>query len=261
MNYKNWLVAIEDHTITVTLNRNDTMNNLTIDTLRELQDIAVYLDGRDDIWVVILQGDGDHFSSGMDLAVFTEGLETAQEEIDRIIKDQQECLDTFESLRKVTIAKIHGFCIGGGLMLSLCCDFRIASKRTIFSLPEARLGLPILWGTKRVVDTLGVPKAKEMIMLAKRYRAEEALRMGLIHQVVNPDNLNPYVDEFAKKFYRLPPKTLGAVKSIINQSVGTSLEQSQAFEIEQLNQILGSDDIREAVESYTAQRKPDFQGT
>jgi enoyl-CoA hydratase/carnithine racemase len=162
--YRNWLLTEEAHIATLTLNRPDAVNSLTVETLFELRDITAYLRRQRDVWVVIVQGQGKHFSTGMDLNVIKGGLDQSEQANREHLLSLQQCLDEFEALEKPTIAKLRGFCIGGGLILALCCDFRIASQRTIFSLLEVRLGLPIIMGTQRLARVAGVAAAKEMIL-------------------------------------------------------------------------------------------------
>lgn len=258
--YKNWTYAQDGHIAWLTLNRPESQNNLTTDTLLELRDISERLSSQGKVWSVILQAAGDHFSTGMDTQIFRQSLEWTEQSITEMIAAQQECLNTFEALPKPTIARIHGFCIGGGLMLALCCDFRVASRRTIFSLPEIKLGIPILWGTHRVVRLLGESRAKELVFLGKRLRAVEALAYGLIHKVVNPEDLDEAVESLAERFAHLPPRTVGIAKRIIRMSHDLNGEESQTFEREALTDLKDSADLEEAIESYVQKRKPRFTG-
>jgi len=258
--YNNWLLTVHEHLAKLTLNRPADMNNLDVETLHELREIANYLSSQSDIWVIVIEGAGSHFSSGVDLDIFQERIDRPKEELLDFIRDQQICLDTFAALEKVTIAKIHGFCLGGGLILAACCDFRIASTRTIFSLPEVKLGIPILWGTQRVVRIVGVQQAKEMIMLGKRYRAEEGLKIGLVNQIVPPQDLDNAVASLVARFTHLPPRTVGVDKRIIDQGFNLSLEQGEVFELESFEDIIDSPDIKVAIDSYTRKREPHFTG-
>ncbi len=258
--YQNWLLTEQERVATLTLNRPDAMNNLSLETLDELRDISAYLRARRDIWAVVLQGQGQHFCTGMDVGVFKASIDRPEQINREFLLRQQHCLDEFEALEKPTIAKLRGFCIGGGLLLALCCDFRIASQRTVFSLPEVKLGLPILWGTQRLTRVAGVAAAKEMILLGERFRAGVAQARGLLHQVVPPDELDAAVAALAKKFQSLPPRTVGLAKRIIDQGHSLSLRESQELEIEALLELKTSPDLREAIESYVEKRQPRFTG-
>ena len=258
--YQHWLLTEEAHIATLTLNRPDAMNSLTAETLYELRDITAYLRTRKDVWAVIVQGQGDHFSIGMDVSVIKGRIDQPEKANREYLLSLQQCLNEFEALEKPTIAKLHGFCIGGALILALCCDFRIASQRTIFSLPEVRLGIPVLWGTQRLTRVAGVAATKEMILLGKRFNARAAQAYGLLHKVVPPDELDTTVAALADKFQRLPPRTVGIAKRIINLSYNLSMRDSQNLEIDALAELLDSPDLREAVESFSEKRRPRFIG-
>jgi len=258
--YKNWLLTEEVHVATLTLNRPDELNNLTAETLFELRDITAYLCSRKSIWVVIVQGQGQHFSTGIDLNVIKGGLGQPEQANREHLLSLQQCLDEFEALEKPTIAKLRGFCIGGGVILALCCDFRIASQRTIFSLPEIKLGLPIIMGTHRLARVVGAAAAKEMILLGRRFNASAAQVYGLLHQVVPPDELDAAVVALADKFTRLPPRTVGIAKRIINLGHNLSMRDSQNLELDALAELLNSRDVREAIKSYSEKRPPRFTG-
>lgn len=258
--YQHWLLSEEAHTATLTLNRPEVMNSLAVETLYELRDITAHLSARRDVWVVIVQGQGKHFSAGMDVRVIQERLGQLEGTNRESLLSLQRCLDDFEALEKPTIAKLQGFCIGGGLILALCCDFRIASQRTIFSLPEVRLGLGVIMGTQRVTRVAGVGATKEMVLLGKRFNAQDAQAYGLVNRVVSPEELNAAVAELAEKFQRLPPRTVGIAKRIINEGHNLSMRESQELEIDAQAEILDSPDLREAVESYLEKRQPRFTG-
>jgi enoyl-CoA hydratase/carnithine racemase len=258
--YQHWLLTEEARMATLTLNRPEATNNLTAETLYELRDITAYLRTRKNVWVVIVQGQGDYFSIGMDVNVIKGRIDQSEQANREYLLSLQQCLDDFEALEKPTIAKLHGFCFGGGLILALCCDLRIASQRTIFSLPEVKLGIPVLWGTQRLTRVVGVAVAKEMILLGGRFKARAAQAYGLLHKVVPPDELDKTVAALAAKFQRLPPHTVGIAKRIINSGYHLSMRDSQNLEVDAQVELLDSPDLREAIESYSEKRRPRFTG-
>jgi enoyl-CoA hydratase/carnithine racemase len=258
--YQHWLLTEEEHVATLTLNRPDAMNSLTSQTLYELRDITAYLRTRKDLWVVTLQGQGDHFSIGIDVDLIKGRIDGSEGANREFLLGCQVCLDDFEALEKPTIAKLRGFCIGGGLILALCCDFRIASQRTVFSLPEVQLGIPVLMGTQRLTRVAGIAATKEMILLGGRFKASAAQAYGLLHRVVPPDELDAAVAALVDKFQRLPPRTVGLAKRIINSGYNLSLRDSQNLEIDALAELMDSPDLREAIESYSDKRQPRFTG-
>jgi enoyl-CoA hydratase/carnithine racemase len=258
--YQDWKLVEDGHIASLMLDRPERRNSIGESTLSELRDITAYLQTRKDLWVVILQGQGRDFSSGMDLTVVAERLDEPAEDARHFLKDQQACLDAFAALEKPTIARLHGFCIGGGLLLALCCDYRIASKRTIFDIPEVERGIPVLWGTKRLSRMVGEGVAKEFVLLSRRFKADQALRYGLIHEVVAPEDLDRAVLSVAHKFLRLPPRTVGVAKRIINQSYEVSMRECQELELDAIAELWSSPDLREALQSLLEQRPPQYKG-
>jgi enoyl-CoA hydratase/carnithine racemase len=258
--HQNWLLTEEDCITTLTLNRAHASNSLTTETLYELRDISAYLSTRKQVWVVILQSQGKHFSTGIDLDLIQDRLDQSEAAIYEFLLGLQVCLDAFEALEKPTIAKLRGFCIGGGLLLALCCDFRIASQRTLFSMPEVKLGLGVTMGTQRLSRVAGVAATKEIILLGDRFSASTALDYGLVHQVVPPDQLDARVAALADKFGRLPPRTVGIAKRIIDTGYDLSLRDSQNLEIDAQLEIIDSPDLREAIASFLEKRQPRFTG-
>ncbi len=258
--YQHWLLTEEGRVGTLTLNRPDAMNSLTAKTLYELRDITAHLRTRKDVWVVILQGKGKHFSAGMDVNLIESRMDESEQANREFLLDLQRCLDEFEALEKPTIAKLHGFCIGGGLILALCCDFRIASRRTVFSLPEVRLGLPVIMGTQRVTRVAGLAATKEMILLGRRFNVRTAQAYGLLHSVVPPDELDAAVAALAEEFLTLPPRTVGIAKRIIDRGYNLSLRDSQNLELDAQAELSGNADSREALKSYLEKRQPKFTG-
>jgi enoyl-CoA hydratase/carnithine racemase len=258
--YQHWLLTEQAHTATLTLNRPEAQNNLTPETLYELRDVTAYLSTRKRIRAVIVQGEGKSFSIGLDVNLIRDRFDQPEQANRDFLLGLQLCLDEFEALEKPTIAKLHGFCLGGGLILALCCDFRVASQRTVFGLPEVRLGIAVIMGTQRVTRVAGVAATKEMILLGRRFNASAARAYGLVHQVVPPDDLEAAVAALADKFLVLPPRTVGIAKRIIDAGYNMSMRDSQELEIDAQVEVLDGPDAREAMESFLEQRRPRFVG-
>jgi enoyl-CoA hydratase len=258
--YENWIITEESHVATLSLDRSDVGNTLDTETLIELGEISKSLQSRADIWSVVIKSEGNNFSTGFDPGLIRDGLETSEASIRAMIASHHTSLDALENLEKPTIAAIRGFCIGGGLILALCCDFRIATRRTVFSLPEVRLGLPILWGTHRIVREVGVAKAKQLIMLGGRFKAKEAEDMGLVHDVVEDGELHSAVDVLLSNLQKSPPRTLGLAKRLINSTTDPAHSKTEALEIDAIAELRGSHDLTEAIDSYFEQRIPRFTG-
>ena len=163
--YNHWILEIKDHLAYLTLNRPDKKNRIDKTTLSELGDINQILSNAPNVWAVILQASGDCFSAGVDVSLIgsmvNQGADTYRENL----RNAQLCLDAFEALEKPTIAALHGHVIGGGMILALCCDFRIAAENVVFELPEVKRSIGVIMGTQRITRTIGIALTKEMVML------------------------------------------------------------------------------------------------
>jgi enoyl-CoA hydratase/carnithine racemase len=258
--YQHWQVTTEGHITILTLNRPESNNSILPETLAELHAVTAVLRADKNAWAVLLRGQGEHFCTGMDPSVLQSMPGHPENLFRERLLEMQLAMDEFEALEKPTIAKIHGFCLGAGLVLALCCDFRIASEKTIFALPEIKLGMAVLMGTQRITRAIGIAKTKELVLLGKRINSQTAHAYGLIHDVVPADKLDTAVIALTEKFRKLPPCATGIAKRIINQSYEFSLRESQNLEIDSQAELLDNPDFREAVESYLEKRSPQFTG-
>jgi len=258
--YKNWIVEEECHVARLSLNRGEAGDTLDTDTIDELGQISEMLRSRADIWSVVLKSNGKHFSTGFDPTVIRSKLEDSEDSIREMIASHHRSIGLFENIDKPTIAAIRGFCIGGGILLAICCDFRIASERTVFSLPEIRLGIPILWGTHRIVRVLGEANAKQLIMLGDRFNAKRAGELGLVHKVVKDGKLSSAVDDLLSKLHKSPPRTQAIAKRIINLSFNSATDGTEGLELNAVAELRRSPDVTEAISSYFEGRSPRYSG-
>jgi enoyl-CoA hydratase/carnithine racemase len=258
--YEHWQLEVKEHIATLTLNRPKDSNSLLPQTLHELADLTETLATNKDVWVVVIQGKGVNFSIGVDVDVIRQMPELDSDSFRHELGMMQQKMDAFESLQVPTIAKLNGFCLGGGLILALCCDFRIASERTIFGFPEVKRGIPVLMGSHRLTRVIGPAAAKEMILLAELIKADHALSLGLVHNVVPQDDLNNSVATLAEKFLKLPPRTVRAAKRIFQEGYSLPLQESQKLEIDTQVDLMDSSDMREALQSFFEKRPPQYTG-
>ena len=258
-NYQHWVLEIQSNIAYLTLNRPQVKNRLDVTTFEELNQITQYLSTNNEVWVVILQANGDTFSAGVDVSLIGSLIGQDENTFKSNLKSLQEVLDAFEALEKPTIAVLHGHVIGGGMILALCCDFRIAADNAVFGLPEVKRSIGVIMGTQRITSVIGIAHTKELVMLGGETGVERALQMGLINQLVSLDELKAKTDEFAKQFLELPPLAVGLCKKIINE--GQFLARSgQDLEIEAQTALLNTYDFKEAIASFFEKRKPVYKG-
>jgi len=200
----------------ITLNRPEKLNPLSLQTLRELAEAASWLDGRPEVRVVTVSGRGRAFSAGADLAGFAAGEPGAPPP--REAADAGRVMaEAIESMRAVTIASIHGHCVGGGVVLAAACDLRLAAAGTRFSIPEVDLGIPLAWGgIPRLVREIGPAMTKELVLSCRPFTAQEGRELGLINRVLPEDQLEQAVRELAGELARKSALTLSATKLAVN---------------------------------------------
>lgn len=259
MEYQHWILEIKEHIAFLTFNRPEKKNRMDDVTLRELGPITQILNEDTNVWAVLLQANGDCFSAGVDVRLIGSMIGQESQAYRENLKTLQSFLDAFEALEKPTIAALHGPVIGGGMILALCCDFRIAAQNVAFELPEVKRSIGVIMGTQRITRTIGIAATKEMIMLGTKVHAERALQLGLVNKVVALDQLQEQALAFTKQFLALPPLAVGLCKKIINE--GLFLERAgQDMEIEAQGALLKTQDFKEAIASFMEKRKPIYKG-
>ncbi len=214
----------------LTLNRPDKLNPLSLETLGELIAAAHWLDQQSEIKVVVVSGAGRGFSAGADLGSFERLAEgTRRDAADR----GRQMADAIEGMQAVTIASIHGWCVGGGLVLAAACDLRLAAGDARFSIPEVDLGIPLAWGgIPRLVREIGPALTKELVLTCRPFDANEARDAGFLNSVVASEDLDRSVTELAESLAAKAAPVLSATKRHVNavtaQMVGTMRSWSDA---------------------------------
>jgi enoyl-CoA hydratase/carnithine racemase len=203
----------------ITLNRPNKLNPLSTTTLTELVDAARFLDSRREVKVVVLSGRGRAFCAGADLASFAaEESVTPSASASRDAADAGRLMaEAIESMRAVTIARLHGHCVGGGLVLAAACDLRVAADDTNFSIPEVDLGIPLAWGgIPRLVREIGPAMTKELVMTCRPFTATEAHAAGFLNRVVPAAELDASVEALVSQLESKSQLTLSATKQHVN---------------------------------------------
>jgi enoyl-CoA hydratase len=219
--------------------------------------------GKDDeVRVVVLTGAGGKaFISGADISKF-EDERSNEEAIARYNATVERANAAVYDYPKPTIAMIRGYCIGGGLGLSMCCDLRICSDNSRFAVPAAKLGLGYGYpGLKKLVDVVGPSFAKEIFYTARQFDAEEARMMGLVNRVVPPEELESYVKKYADMIGENAPLTIATTKFVISQVVKEDSKRDLAKAAEMVKRCFESKDYVEGRRAFMEKRKPAFTGT
>jgi enoyl-CoA hydratase/carnithine racemase len=215
-------VAAEGARGELVLDRPDKLNPLSPQTLREIARAARWFDEEQpDVRTVVVSGRGRAFSAGADLSSFGEGGVThADADAGRLMTE------AVEGMSAITIAKLHGWCVGGGLVLATACDLRVAADDARFSIPEVDLGLPLTWGAiPRLVREIGPAATKDLVITCRPFDAGEGLRLGFLARVVPVAELDATVDELAAAIAAKSRVAVQATKRHVN-AVAAGMSQS-----------------------------------
>ena len=199
-----------------------------------------------DVRVTIVRGAGDRgFCAGADLTEF--GTAPSQV-VARQVRWERDVWGLFASIDKPFVAALHGYVIGSGVEIACLCDIRIASEDATFSMPEVALGMvPAAGGTQTLPRVLGVGRALEMLLTSRRIAAHDALRLGLVHNVVSRDRLLEESERVALNLASRTPEVLAAAKTAIHEGMDLSLERGLELEERLALQALSAADPRDTL--------------
>jgi len=255
-------MEVSEHLATLTLDRPEVMNALSFQTLVELRAHVAEIARRPDVRVVLVTARGDKaFCAGADLKERVGFSEQQTRAYVALIGD------TFSDLALMpqpSLAVLQGSAFGGGLELALACDLRVAAEGILLGLTETSLAIiPGAGGTQRLPAVVGVARAKELILSARRLDAAEALQMGLLNRVVPRADLTQAALDLARTIAANGPLAVRAAKQALDVSQGGGdLEQRLLVERQlYLERVLPSSDRLEALAAFREKRKPSFRGT
>jgi enoyl-CoA hydratase len=248
---------VKDHIALVTIRRKDKLNALNVAVKKELSGLFTELKADDNIFIVIITGEGEKaFVAGTDIAELT-GLD---EHTGRDFSGGgQELFNLIENLGKPVIAAVNGFALGGGCELALACTIRVCSENAKFGQPEVNLGIiPGYGGTQRLPRLVGKGIAHEMILTGRHIDAQEAYRIGLVNRVVPQNQL---IEECRKIAAEIVSKGQIAVRfalKAVNMTSETNLTEGLDLEATLFGRVAATDDGKEGVKAFLEKRKPEF---
>lgn len=259
MELKHFLYQVEGGVATITVNRAEVLNALSAITVRELDQVLAAAEADANVRVLILTGAGEKsFVSGADISELA-GLDP--EGGRRTAAFGQGVFRRLETMGKPSIAAINGYALGGGCELAMACTIRIAADSAKIGLPEVTLGvIPGYGGTQRLPRIVGRGTAMDLILTGRAIDANEALRIGLVSQVVPLADLMETARKTALRILRNGPLAIKAAMQSVDHGLDTGIENGCVIEADLFSQLCATEDTREGLKAFLEKRKADFKG-
>ncbi len=251
------LVEKRGHTALITMN-NPPANTWTEASLNALKSTVAELNQDRSIYALVITGQGEKFfSAGADLNLFADGDFGVARNMARYFGEAFEALSQF---RGVSIAAINGFAMGGGLEVALACDIRIAEEQAQMALPEAKVGLlPCAGGTQNLLNLTSMAWAKRLILCGERIKADKALEIGLIEELVPKGQALEAALAMAERVAEQSPSAVSACKELIQLVHQRNNAVSLPTERELFVDLFHTEDQKEGVNAFLQKRKPDWK--
>jgi enoyl-CoA hydratase len=255
MTYETLIFEKKDNIRIITLNRPERLNAMNFQIAVDLENVIAEIEEDEQARAVILTGAGRAFSAGGDIKDMADP-NAKNPPLGRYI-----FFNKVEDVSKPVIAAINGICIGGGLELALCCDFRITSDAAKFGQAEVKLGImPGGGGTARLPRLIGPGRAKEFLYFGDFIDAQEAYRIGLVNKVVPPEGLMDEAMKWARELAGRPPLSLKMIKDCVNIGMQMDLLSAIDYEAKCAKMLFTTEDSVEGTTAFVEKRKPNFKG-
>lgn len=251
------LVSSADHVCTITLNRPDKRNALTVAMVEKFRSTVEKVGADGDARVLVVRGNGAGFCAGMDLRELQAQREAGAVDLNAL----EHALEALEACPLPSVCGVHGDAVAGGCELALHCDVRIAADTARFAMPLARIGIAVpVTLTWKLVDTIGAAATKEMLFTGEAVGAEQALALGMVNRVVAAADLDRAVGDMARVIAHNAPLSVRAMKAYIQRLT----DERRAIRRDDLEamalRVRSSEDAREGLAAQRERRPPSFRG-
>lgn len=259
MGYETLFLQIDGPVATVTLNRPKVLNALNSLMVRELGEVFAALAGNSAVRTVLLRGAGGKaFAAGADISELADADAALGQQM---AESTQRIFRHIETFGKPVIACIDGFALGGGCELAMACTLRLASDVARLGQPEIKLGLiPGYGGSQRLPRLVGHGAALKMLLTGAMVDATEALRIGLVDEVVPAEKLLERASELAQQIATMPPLAVAATIEAVGQGADLPLDEALALESAIFGRLCGTEDKREGTQAFLQKRTANWTG-
>ncbi|WP_276833950.1 short-chain-enoyl-CoA hydratase [Massilicoli timonensis] len=250
----NVLLEMKDHVAVITINRPKALNALSTEVLSDLNSALAEVCQTKSIYALIITGAGEKsFVAGADIA---EMKDKNTDEAATYGRFGNQIFSRIENFRCPVIAAVNGFALGGGCELAMACDIRIASSNARFAQPETGLGItPGFGGTQRLPRLVGAGIAKELIYSCRQIKADEALAIGLVNKVVEPENLMEEAMKLANRIATNAPIAVANAKKAINDGLQTNMDAGVSIEVKEFSACFATEDQKLAMNAFVNKEK------
>jgi enoyl-CoA hydratase/3-hydroxypropionyl-coenzyme A dehydratase len=236
------------------LNRPERLNAMSSTTLRELAEAAHWFDSQTEVRVVIVCGAGRAFSAGADLKE-SRTADGSWRDYREAARAGSRMIEAIDAMKAITIASVHGYAIGGAVLLMAACDLRVAAEDAIFSIPEVAIGIPLTWGgIPLLMREIGPAMTKELVITCREFTPKEAKAMGFVNRVVARDELERETAKLAEEIAAMPAVPVAITKEHVNAVSRTMSGNTAYADGDVLLSALASPEAARARKEYVEQR-------
>ena len=264
------LYEVKDKIAWITLNRPESLNAVNRDMVKSMVGFCREAEEDPNVQVVIFKANGERaFSVGGDIKDRARNNAAAAEQTESPLVQRQAKhsaipgtpAPAIATMNKITIALLHGYTVGTGLLMALACDIRIAAEGARLGVSEVRLGFMAgSGGTQRLPRLVGIPKALEICLSGELYDAAECHRIGLVNQLVPYDQLIPAGEKMAASFMKGAPLALRYIKEAIYKGSEMTLEQGLRYESDLQSMVMQTEDAKEGPRAFVEKRPANWKG-